>query len=81
MNKAIVYVLEQQDWKAGDHNIAFQACDDAAQLAKWDPSKCSANANAYKGNEKHDRAGRDVQLRLRAIEIPVLNRARTAGSR
>src|ERR671938_159252 len=51
MNKAIAYVLDQQDWKAGDKKIAFQACNDAtAQLAKWDPTKCSANAHAYEGN-------------------------------
>ena len=52
MNKAIVYVLEQQDWKAGDHNIAFQACDGARPSSRSGIRACSANANAYKGNEK-----------------------------
>ena len=71
MNKAMAYVLEQQDWKAGDKKIAFQACDDAtAQLAKWDPSKCSANANAYKGNESLIGVDRDVQLGVRRDRDP-----------
>ena len=48
MNDAIRYVLDQAGWKAGDTNIAFQACDDAtAQAAKWDSAKCTQNANAY----------------------------------
>jgi branched-chain amino acid transport system substrate-binding protein len=48
MNDAIRYVLDQAGWKAGDTNIAFQACDDStAQAAKWDAGKCTQNANAY----------------------------------
>ena len=53
MNKAIAYVLDQQKWKAGSKKIAFQSCNDAtAQLAKWDPTKCSANAHAYAGDRR-----------------------------
>ena len=80
MNKAMAYVLEQQDWKAGDKKIAFQACDDAtAQLAKWDPSKCSANANAYKGNESLVGVVGTFNSGCAAIEIPVLNQAPDGG--
>ena len=28
MAKAIAYVLDQQNWKAGKYNIAYQDCDD-----------------------------------------------------
>jgi branched-chain amino acid transport system substrate-binding protein len=80
INKAIVYVLEQNDWKAGDKKIAFQACDDAsAQLAKWDPSKCSANANAYKGNASLIGVVGTFNSGCAAIEIPVLNQAPNGG--
>ena len=35
--EAIRFILEEQNWKAGDHNVAYQSCDDAtAQAAKWD---------------------------------------------
>jgi len=55
---AIRYQLEQQDWKAGDYNIGFQACDDAtAQAGKWDSGKCSSNANAYVANDKPSTRG------------------------
>jgi len=80
MNKAIAYVLEQQDWKAGDKKIAFQACDDAsAQLAKWDPSKCSANANAYAGDKSLIGVVGTFNSGCAAIEIPVLNQAPDGG--
>jgi branched-chain amino acid transport system substrate-binding protein len=80
MNQAIAYELEQRNWKAGDFNIAFQACDDAsAQLAKWDPSKCSANANAYKGNDKLLGVLGTFNSGCAIIEIPVLNQAPDGG--
>lgn len=80
MNKAIVYELEQRDWMAGDKKIAFQACDDAsAQLAKWDPSKCSANANAYKGNDSLLAVIGTFNSGCATIEVPVLNQAPGGG--
>lgn len=52
ITEAIRHVLEQRNWKAGDVNVAYQACDDAtAQAAQWDPGKCTQNANAYAQNE------------------------------
>ncbi|MGH3060183.1 MAG: hypothetical protein ACRDNA_02085, partial [Gaiellaceae bacterium] len=49
--EAIRQVLDSAGWKAGAVNVGFQSCDDAtAQAAKWDPGKCSQNANAYAEN-------------------------------
>ncbi|HWH54181.1 MAG TPA: branched-chain amino acid ABC transporter substrate-binding protein [Gaiellaceae bacterium] len=80
MNKAIAYLLDQQDWKAGDKKIAFQACNDAtAQLAKWDPTKCSANAHAYAGNSSLIGVIGTFNSGCAAIEIPVLNQAPGGG--
>jgi branched-chain amino acid transport system substrate-binding protein len=80
MNKAIAYVLQQQDWKAGKYNIAFQACNDAsAQLAKWDPTKCSANAHAYASNSSLIGVIGTFNSGCAAIEIPVLNQAPGGG--
>ena len=31
--EAIRYLLEQSNFKAGDHNVAFQSCDDATAQA------------------------------------------------
>src|SRR5438094_9435209 len=80
MNKAIAYVLQQQSWKAGKYNIAFQACNDAsAQLAKWDPTKCSANAHAYAGDSSLIGVIGTFNSGCAAIEIPVTNQAPGGG--
>ena len=80
INKAIVYVLSQQNWKAGDKKIAFQACNDAtAQLAKWDPTKCSANAHSYAGDSSLIGVVGTFNSGCAAIEIPVLNKAPGGG--
>jgi branched-chain amino acid transport system substrate-binding protein len=77
---AIRYLLDQQDWKAGDHKIAYQSCDDAtAQAAKWDSGKCSQNANAYAGNDKVIGVIGTFNSGCAAIEIPVLNQAANGG--
>jgi branched-chain amino acid transport system substrate-binding protein len=80
MNKAIAYVLQQRHWKAGKYKIAFQPCNDAsAQLAKWDPTKCSANAHAYAGNKQLLAVLGTFNSGCAAIEIPVLNQAPGGG--
>jgi branched-chain amino acid transport system substrate-binding protein len=80
MAKAIAYVLDQQDWKAGKFKIAYQDCDDStAQLGKWDPDKCSANAHAYASNSKLLGVIGTFNSGCAAIEIPVLNQAAGGG--
>ena len=77
---AIKFQLQQQDWKAGDYNIAFQSCDDAtAQAGSWDSAKCSANANAYAANDAVIGVIGTFNSGCAAIEIPVLNQATDGG--
>jgi branched-chain amino acid transport system substrate-binding protein len=77
---AIKYQLGQQDWKAGDYNIAFQSCDDStAQAGSWDSAKCSANANAYASNDAVIGVIGTFNSGCAAIEIPVLNQAPDGG--
>ena len=77
---AIRYLLDKQGWKAGDHKIAFQSCDDAtAQAGKWESGKCSQNANAYAGNDKLIGVIGTFNSGCAAIEIPVLNQAPNGG--
>jgi branched-chain amino acid transport system substrate-binding protein len=77
---AIKYQLQQQNYKAGDYNIGYQSCDDAtAQAGKWDSGKCSANANAYAGNDAVIGVIGTFNSGCAAIEIPVLNQAPDGG--
>jgi branched-chain amino acid transport system substrate-binding protein len=76
INAAIRYQLEQQDWKAGDYNIGFQACDDAtAQAGKWDSAKCSQNGNAYARNSSVIGVIGTFNSGCAEIIVPILNRA------
>jgi branched-chain amino acid transport system substrate-binding protein len=78
--EAIRYLLEQSNFKAGDHNVAYQSCDDAtAQAGKWDSGKCSTNAQAYASNEKVVGVIGTFNSGCAAIEIPVLNQAPGGG--
>jgi branched-chain amino acid transport system substrate-binding protein len=76
MTAAIRFVLEQNNWKAGDHNVAYQSCDDStAQAGKWDSGKCSQNAQAYAGNESLVGVIGTFNSGCAALIIPVLNQA------
>jgi branched-chain amino acid transport system substrate-binding protein len=80
ITEAIRFVLEKSNWKAGDHNVAYQSCDDAtAQAGKWDSGKCSTNAQAYAGNEKVVGVLGTFNSGCAAIVIPVLNQAPGGG--
>ncbi len=76
MTKAINFILSQHGYKAGDHTVAYQSCDDStAQAATWDSGKCSANAQAYAQNR--DFIGLIGTFNSGCAEIiaPILNRA------
>jgi branched-chain amino acid transport system substrate-binding protein len=76
MTKAIRYVLDQANWKAGDLNIGYQVCDDAtAQAGKWDSGKCSTNAQAYASNTSVIGVIGTFNSGCAQIVIPVLNQA------
>ena len=77
---AIRLLLDEQGWKAGDYNVAFQDCDDAtAQAGKWDSGKCSQNAQAYAQNEGVIAVIGTFNSGCAAVEIPVLNQAPGGG--
>jgi branched-chain amino acid transport system substrate-binding protein len=78
--EAIRYLLEKSNFKAGDHNVAYQSCDDAtAQAGKWDSGKCSTNAQAYASNEAVVGVIGTFNSGCAQIVIPVLNQAPGGG--
>jgi branched-chain amino acid transport system substrate-binding protein len=77
---AIKQVLTSHGWKAGDVNVGFQSCDDStAQAGKWDPGKCSQNANSYAENQSMLGLIGTFNSGCAAIIIPVLNQAPGGG--
>ena len=77
MVAAVRQVLDNYSWKAGDYNIAYQACDDStAQAANYDTGKCSQNGNAYAINDKLVGVLGTYNSPCAAIIIPLLNKAK-----
>jgi branched-chain amino acid transport system substrate-binding protein len=76
MTEAIKYILNQNKWKAGDLNVAYQSCDDStAQAGKWDSGKCSQNAQSYAGNDKLVGIIGTFNSGCAALVIPIVNQA------
>ncbi len=76
MNQAIQLILEQNNWKAGDNTLQFQACDDStAQLGSWDSATCSANANAYANTPSVIGVIGTFNSGCAELEVPVANQA------
>jgi branched-chain amino acid transport system substrate-binding protein len=77
---AVKQVLTTHGWKAGDVNIGYQSCDDStAQAGKWDPGKCSQNANSYAENQSLLGVIGTFNSGCAAVIIPVLNQAPGGG--
>jgi branched-chain amino acid transport system substrate-binding protein len=80
MTAAIRQVLSTAGWQAGDFTVGYQSCDDStAQAGKWDPGKCSQNANSYAENESMVALIGTFNSGCAAIVIPVLNQAPGGG--
>ncbi|MGH3039124.1 MAG: branched-chain amino acid ABC transporter substrate-binding protein [Gaiellaceae bacterium] len=78
--EAVRQILDSAGWKAGDVNVGFQSCDDAtAQAGKWDPGKCSQNANAYAENQSLLAVIGTFNSGCAAVELPILNQAPGGG--
>src|SRR4051794_14788721 len=76
INSAIRAELRERGFKAGDHTVGFQACDDSTAAAgRSDPGTCSANANEYAGNPQVIGVIGAFDSRCATAVIPVLNQA------
>lgn len=80
MVDAIKIALEDAEWKAGDTNVAFQACDDSlADTGEWDEEQCKSNAEAYAANPDLVGVVGTYNSGCAAVEIPILNEAPDGG--
>jgi branched-chain amino acid transport system substrate-binding protein len=76
MNRAIEFVIEQADGKAGDFSIEFEAFDDAtAAKGAWDEAKCAENARTFVDDDSIVGNIGTYNSGCAAIEIPILNEA------
>jgi len=76
MVEAAKYAIKQRDFKAGDHTIGYQSCDDStAQQGGWDSAKCASNGRAYASNKSVIGVVGTFNSGCAKIIVPILNRA------
>jgi branched-chain amino acid transport system substrate-binding protein len=76
MSKAIAFVLEQHDWRAGPYTLAYQSCDDSTAAAQmWDARKCAGNARAYARNRHVVGVIGTFNSGCAEVALPILNQA------
>jgi ABC-type branched-subunit amino acid transport system substrate-binding protein/DNA-binding beta-propeller fold protein YncE len=76
MADAIRFVLKDHGFRAGEHAVGYQSCDDStAQSGGTEQRKCAANANAYARAERLAAVIGPYHSRCARVEIPILNRA------
>jgi branched-chain amino acid transport system substrate-binding protein len=74
MVRAIEFVIEQNDNKAGPHTIEFESFDDAtAAKGAWDEAKCAENARTYADDDSIVGVIGTYNSGCAAIIIPILN--------
>jgi branched-chain amino acid transport system substrate-binding protein len=74
MVRAIEFVIEQNDGKAGPHTIEFESFDDAtAAKGAWDEAKCAENARTYADDDSIVGVIGTYNSGCAAIIIPILN--------
>jgi YVTN family beta-propeller protein len=73
---AVRYVIQDHGFRAGDHVVGFQSCDDStAQTGNTEQRRCAANAQAYAGAERLVAVIGPWHSICAQIEVPIANRA------
>ena len=79
MVRAIRFVLQQANFKAGNYRVQFESHDDAlAATGEWAESRCSHNARAFVADPAVVGVIGTFNSGCSALEIPILNRAALA---
>lgn len=79
-NEAIRQALDDNGWKAGNTNVAFQGCDDSlGETGEWDEQVCRDNAAAYAENKDVIGVIGTYNSGCAAEIIPILNEAPGGG--
>lgn len=74
-SQAVKLVMQQRGWRAGEHRVGIQVCDEASAKQFVDPAKCERNARAFAGNASVIAVVGPVLSSCAAVMIPILNRS------
>lgn len=74
--QAIKQVLQERGWRAGEHRVGIQVCDEANAEEYVDLDKCERNAQAFAGNPSVVAVIGPTLSSCAGAMLPVLNRAK-----
>lgn len=76
MVRAIRDAIERRGFRAGDHALGYQSCDDSsAEEGNFTPGRCAANMREFAGNTKVVGVIGPFNSQCAQFEIPIANRA------
>jgi branched-chain amino acid transport system substrate-binding protein len=80
MSAAILYVLRKHGFKAGEHTVGYQSCDDStSQVGRFEFFKCGSNAKAYAAAKRLVGLIGSYNSGCAAVELPIVNRAESGA--
>jgi branched-chain amino acid transport system substrate-binding protein len=74
-SQSIKLVMQQRGWRAGEHNVAIQICDEASADEPIDVKTCERNARAFVDDPSVLAVVGPSTSTCAAAMIPLLNRA------
>jgi branched-chain amino acid transport system substrate-binding protein len=72
---AIRFVLQKHRFRAGDHKVGYQSCDDSTAQTGFDFIKCASNAKAYAATTRVVGVIGPWNSECAWAQIPIANRA------
>jgi branched-chain amino acid transport system substrate-binding protein len=72
---AIRFVLEERRFRAGNHTVGYQSCDDSTAQTGFDFIKCASNAKAYAATARVVGVIGPFNSECAWAQIPIANRA------
>jgi branched-chain amino acid transport system substrate-binding protein len=80
MSAAILYVLRKHGFKAGEHTVGYQSCDDStSQVGRFEFFKCGSNAKAYAAAKRLVGLIGTYNSGCAAVQLPIVNRAESGA--
>jgi branched-chain amino acid transport system substrate-binding protein len=74
-SQSVKLVMQERAWRAGEHRVAIQVCDEASADEAVDPGKCKRLASAIAQNPTVVAVMGPTTSTCAAAMIPLLNRA------
>jgi branched-chain amino acid transport system substrate-binding protein len=80
MSAAILFILRSHGFRAGEHRIGYQSCDDStSQTGRFEFYKCGSNAKAYAAAKRLVGLIGTYNSGCATVELPIVNHAESGA--